>query len=302
MLIERFRMIRSMTGFGRGVFADESRTITVEIRSVNHRYSDITVKMPRRYQFAEEAIKGVLKESISRGKVDVSVNVENKAVSDVVVAVDTALASQYYNAFRTLAESFPALKDDISISKLASMPDVLKTQSAEEDEESFTNAVCSAAREAVAAFTQMREAEGARLISDVLERNDLIESTVNGIEEYAPNVEKLYAQKMKDRINELLDGAATIPQDRVLLEAAVFADKANITEEIVRLRSHCAQLREIVAASCKPVGKKLDFLVQEMNRESNTIGSKANDINITNSVLVLKAEIEKIREQIQNIE
>ena len=175
------------------------------------------------------------------------------------------------------------------------MPDVLKTQSAEEDEDSFTAAACAATRDASDAFAAMRAAEGARLIEDVLQRNDLIEATVT-------EVEKLSAERMKERITELLDGQAAIPQDRILLEAAVFADKANITEEIVRLKSHCAQLRAIVADSSAPVGKKLDFLVQEMTRESNTIGSKANDINITNSVLVLKAEIEKIREQIQNIE
>ncbi len=295
-------MIKSMTGFGRGVFADGQRTVTVEIRSVNHRYSDITVKMPRRYQFAEDAIKGVLKESISRGKVDVSVNVENTAASDVEVSVDLGLAKQYHDALLAIAAAFPGLKDDVSVGKIASMPDVLKTQSAEEDEDSFTAAVCSATRDASDAFAAMRAAEGARLIEDVLQRNDLIEATVTEVEKYAPNVEKLYAERMKERITELLDGQATIPQDRILLEAAVFADKANITEEIVRLKSHCAQLRAIVADSSAPVGKKLDFLVQEMNRESNTIGSKANDINITNSVLVLKAEIEKIREQIQNIE
>ena len=295
-------MIKSMTGFGRGVFADEQRTVTVEIRSVNHRYSDITVKMPRRYQFAEDAIKGVLKESISRGKVDVSVNVENTAASDVEVSVDLGLAKQYHDALQAIAAAFPGLKDDVSVGKIASMPDVLKTQSAEEDEDSFTAAVCAATRDASDAFAAMRAAEGARLIEDVLQRNDLIEATVTEVEKYAPNVEKLYAERMKERITELLDGQAAIPQDRILLEAAVFADKANITEEIVRLKSHCAQLRAIVADSSAPVGKKLDFLVQEMNRESNTIGSKANDINITNSVLVLKAEIEKIREQIQNIE
>jgi uncharacterized protein (TIGR00255 family) len=291
-----------MTGFGRGVFADGQRTVTVEIRSVNHRYSDITIKMPRRYQFAEDAIKGVLKESISRGKVDVSVNVENTAASDVEVSVDLGLAKQYHDALLAIAAAFPRLKDDVSVGKIASMPDVLKTQSAEEDEDSFTAAVCAATREAADAFAAMRAAEGARLIEDVLQRNDLIEATVTEVEKYAPNVEKLYAERMKERITELLDGQAAIPQDRILLEAAVFADKANITEEIVRLKSHCAQLRAIVADSSAPVGKKLDFLVQEMNRESNTIGSKANDINITNSVLVLKAEIEKIREQIQNIE
>ncbi len=295
-------MIKSMTGFGRGVFADGQRTVTVEIRSVNHRYSDITIKMPRRYQFAEDAIKGVLKESISRGKVDVSVNVENTAASDVEVSVDLGLAKQYHDALLAIAAAFPRLKDDVSVGKIASMPDVLKTQSAEEDEDSFTAAVCAATREAADAFAAMRAAEGARLIEDVLQRNDLIEATVTEVEKYAPNVEKLYAERMKERITELLDGQAAIPQDRILLEAAVFADKANITEEIVRLKSHCAQLRAIVADSSAPVGKKLDFLVQEMNRESNTIGSKANDINITNSVLVLKAEIEKIREQIQNIE
>ena len=295
-------MISSMTGFGRGEYRDEQRTVTVEIKSVNHRYSDITVKMPRRYQFAEEAIKNVIKTKVARGKMDISVSVENAMVDDTKVTLNEALLKQYYDAMLKIKESIPDLKDDISVARLALMPDVFHTESNDEDEDAFLSAVTKAAEDAVNAFCEMRGVEGEKLAADILYRNDLIEKTVLEIEAYAPNVEKIYAQKMTERINELLENKTTIPEDRVLLEAAVFADKANITEELVRLKSHCSQLRKIMADSSAPVGKKLDFLVQEMNRESNTIGSKANDINITNNVLVLKAEIEKIREQIQNIE
>lgn len=297
-------MISSMTGFGRGEYRDEQRTVTVEIKSVNHRYSDITVKMPRRYQFAEEAIKNVVKTKVARGKMDISVSVENAIVDDIKVTLNEALLKQYYDAMMKICDVIPdfKIKDDISITRLASMPDVLHTESNDEDEDAFLSAVTKAAEDAVNAFCEMRGVEGEKLAADILYRNDLIEKTVLEIEAYAPNVEKIYAQKMAERINELLENKTTIPEDRVLLEAAVFADKANITEELVRLKSHCSQLRKIMADCNAPVGKKLDFLVQEMNRESNTIGSKANDINITNNVLVLKAEIEKIREQIQNIE
>ena len=295
-------MAKSMTGFGRGVYTDELRSVTVELRSVNHRYSDITVKMPRRYQFAEDTIKNIVKGVAPRGKIDVFVNVDNIAADDTAVELNIPLAKRYFETLQTIKEEMPQLSGEPTLAMIANFPDVVKSAAAEEDEELVLKALTEAAKEAAANLDAMRITEGAKLMEDILQRGELIEKTVCGIEVYAPEVAKNYAAKMKERILELLGDEATIPEDRIVLEAAVFADKSNITEEMVRLKSHCSQLKSIAADTSGPIGKKLDFLVQEMNRESNTIGSKANDIRITNDVLLLKAEIEKIREQIQNIE
>ena len=295
-------MAKSMTGFGRGVYEDELRSVTVELRSVNHRYSDITVKMPRRYQFAEDAIKAIVKGVAPRGKIDVFVNVDNIAADDTAVEWNPALAKRYYETLQALKQEIPELAGEPTLAMVANFPDVVKTAAAEEDEELVLKALSEAAKEAAEALDAMRVTEGAKLMEDILQRGRLIEETVSGIEAYAPEVAKNYTAKLQERIRELLGDDAVIPEDRILLEAAVFADKSNITEEMVRLKSHCSQLRSIAADSSGPIGKKLDFLVQEMNRESNTIGSKAYDIHITNDVLLLKAEIEKIREQVQNIE
>ena len=295
-------MAKSMTGFGIGVYEDELRSVTVELRSVNHRYSDITVKMPRRYQFAEDAIKAIVKGVAPRGKIDVFINVDNIAADDTAVELNPALAKRYYETLQTLRQEIPELAGEPTLAMIANFPDVVKTGAAEEDEELLLKALSEATKEAAANLDAMRVTEGAKLMEDILQRGRLIEETVCGIEVYAPEVAKNYTAKLKERIQELLGGDVAIPEDRILLEAAVFADKSNITEEMVRLKSHCSQLRAIAADTSGPIGKKLDFLVQEMNRESNTIGSKANDIHITNDVLLLKAEIEKIREQVQNIE
>lgn len=295
-------MAKSMTGFGRGVYTDELRSVTVELRSVNHRYSDITVKMSRRYQFAEDALKTIVKETAPRGKIDVFVNVENITGDDTAVELNVPLAKRYVETLQTLKTEIPQLSGDPTLAMVASFQDVVKPAPAEEDEELVLKALTSAAREAAANLDAMRRIEGEKLMEDILQRGRFIEQTVQGIEEYAPQVAQNYTLKMKERIRELLGEDAVIPEDRILLEAAVFADKSNITEEMVRLKSHCGQLRGIAADTTGPIGKKLDFLIQEMNRESNTIGSKANDIRITKEVLVLKAEIEKIREQVQNIE
>ena len=295
-------MAKSMTGFGRGVYTDELRSVTVELRSVNHRYSDITVKMPRRYQFAEDTIKNIVKGVAPRGKIDVFVNVDNIAADDTAVELNIPLAKRYFETLQTIKAELPQLSGEPTLAMVANFPDVVKSAAAEEDEELVLKALTEAAKEAAANLDAMRITEGAKLMEDILQRGELIEKTVCGIEVYAPEVAKNYAAKMKERIQELLGDEATIPEDRIVLEAAVFADKSNITEEMVRLKSHCSQLKSIAADTSGPIGKKLDFLVQEMNRESNTIGSKANDIRITNDVLLLKAEIEKIREQVQNIE
>ena len=297
-------MIRSMTGYGRGEYQDDVKNITVEIKAVNHRYCDIYVKMPRRYSFAEEKIKAVVKNGLSRGKIEVGVTVDNFGTSDTDIRLDAALAKRYYEVLNELSNTLElgSAEDQISLGLVAKMPDVIKGVAAEEDEEAMLAALLNATNKAVASITEMRETEGQKLVADIAMRADLIADIRSRIEERAPQLEKEYAAKFKTRIEELLDGAAEVPADRIALEAAIFADKANITEELVRLDSHINQLREFLKGGDESIGKKIDFLIQEMNREANTIGSKSNDTEITSMMLELKAEIEKIREQVQNIE
>ena len=294
-------MIKSMTGFGRSEYSDGKRNIICEIRSVNHRYSDITVKMPRRYSFAEDKIKQTVKEKLVRGKVDVSINVENLTENDVVIKLNQLAAGQYYENLKELKEQF-GLSGEIDLSLMAGMPDVLKAVPDVEDEDELTKAILVPVAEASANLEKMRAIEGARLADDLIKKGENIKVILDQIEERSPLVVKDYMEKLRARIAELLDGAAEIPEDRILTEAAIFADKCAIDEEITRLNSHLLQLKSILTGSESTVGKKLDFLVQEMNREANTIGSKANDITITNHMLNIKSEIEKIREQVQNIE
>lgn len=294
-------MIKSMTGFGRGELSDGKRSITVEIKSVNHRYGDINVKMPRRYSFAEEAIKRTVKKYISRGKVDVFISVENLTEDDVTVRLNTMVAKQYVENLNELRSHFD-LYGDITLQFLATLPDVMKAVPDVEDEEEIKKAILVPVKQAAENLDSMRRVEGEKLAEDLLMRGELIRKYVTEIEGRAPKVAEIYTEKMRERIKELIGNNVVIPEDRVLLEAAIFADKSNITEELVRLNSHMIQLRDIIEKSQHPTGKKLDFLVQEMNREANTIGSKANDIEITNLMLEIKAEIEKIREQVQNIE
>lgn len=294
-------MIKSMTGFGRGEYNDGKRNIIVEIKSVNHRYSDISVKMPRRYSFVEDKVKNTVKEKIKRGKVDVSIMVENLTENDVHINLNTMLAQQYYDNLKSLQETFE-VSGEITLSMLAGMPDVLKAIPDVDDEEEMTKCILQPVREAAANLEAMRGVEGEKLAADLLMRGGLIKDLVDQIEERAELVPKAYTEKLRERIKELLAGSVTVPEDRILVEAAIFADKCNITEELTRLKSHMDQMGSIIENSTQPDGKKLDFLVQEMNREANTIGSKANDIQITALMLQIKAEIEKIREQVQNIE
>lgn len=294
-------MIKSMTGFGRGTYSDGRRNVIVEIRAVNHRYCDITVKMPRRYAFAEEKIKGVVRERLSRGKIDVSVVVENTEDCDVDVSLNAGLARAYYESLEALQATLP-VAGDITLPLLASFPDVLRTVPAAGDEEELTQAVLRPTMQAVEALEAMRVAEGEKLAADLLRKADRLEAILEEIRARAPQVRAGYAEKLRERIRELLGDSVDIPQDRILVEAAIFADKCAIDEEITRLASHIGQFRTILADGSHPEGKKLDFLVQEMNREANTIGSKANDLTLTGCVLEMKSEIEKIREQVQNVE
>ena len=297
-------MIRSMTGFGRGEYSDEISKVTVEIRSVNHRYLDIFVKMPRRYSFAEDTIKSAIKERVHRGKVEVSVSVDNIGKSDSDVRLDKELAARYYNVLSELRDRFDFGEESrVSLSLIAKMPDVIVTTPAAEDEEAMAKRLLGATSKALDDFCSMREAEGEKLAADLSARADTIQEIRDHIDKRAPEIEKEYAAKFKARVEEILGGVYEVPEERIALEAAIFADKANITEELVRLGSHISQLRKFLQSDGREaIGKKIDFLIQEMNREANTIGSKSNDREITSSMLELKAEIEKVREQVQNIE
>ena len=293
-----------MTGFGRGEYSDEISKVTVEIRSVNHRYLDIFVKMPRRYSFAEDTIKSAIKERVHRGKVEVSVSVDNIGKSDSDVRLDKELAARYYNVLSELRDSFDFGEESrVSLSLIAKMPDVIVTTPAAEDEEAMAKRLLGATSKALDDFCSMREAEGEKLAADLSARADTIQEIRDHIDKRAPEIEKEYAAKFKARVEEILGGVYEVPEERIALEAAIFADKANITEELVRLGSHISQLRKFLQSDGREaIGKKIDFLIQEMNREANTIGSKSNDREITSSMLELKAEIEKVREQVQNIE
>ena len=294
-------MIKSMTGFGLSEYSDGKRNITVEIKSVNHRYSDISIKMPRRYGFAEDKVKNIVKSRLRRGKIDVSIMVENITENDINIKLNEPIARQYYENLKTLQSTFE-LCGDISLRLLATMPDVMKAIPDVDDEEEITGAILIPVEEAAANLENMRTIEGEKLAEDLLIKGENIKTLLDKIAERAPLVVVDYTAKLRERIAELLAGSAVVPEDRILTEAAIFADKCAIDEEITRLNSHLLQLKKIIGSDNEAEGKKLDFLVQEMNREANTIGSKANDITITNYMLEIKSEIEKIREQVQNIE
>lgn len=293
-------MIKSMTGFGKGEFIDENRSVTVEMKAVNHRYCDIHIKMPRRYSFAEEKVKSLVKSHIKRGKIEVSIMVENTKDADVDIKLNTSIARQYMENLQELSKELN-LDNNITLEYISSLPDVLKAIPDVEDEEEVTKVILNAVEKAVENFDDMRQIEGAKLAEDLLMRGETIRGYVDAIEKKAPLLQQIYADRLKERIGELLGGNVEVPEDRILLEAAILADKSNITEELVRLDSHMIQLKNIINSE-KSEGKKLDFLVQEMNRETNTIGSKANDLEITSIMLEIKSEVEKIREQVQNIE
>lgn len=294
-------MIKSMTGFGRGEYTDGKRNIIVEIRAVNHRYSDITIKMPRRYSFAEDRIKNTVKDIARRGKIEISVIVENITEDDTSIKLNTMVARQYYENLQQLKKEFD-LTGEVTLQLLSSLPDVMKAIPDVEDEEELCKCLEASTRMATQKLDEMRIAEGTKLAEDLISRGEVLRTLVAKIEKRSPEAVAAYVEKLKTRIKDLIGNNASVPEDRILLEAAVFADKCSITEELVRLDSHIIQLNSIIAKSNQPDGKKLDFLIQEMNREANTIGSKANDIEITTIMLEIKSEIEKIREQVQNIE
>lgn len=292
-------MVKSMTGYGRARQERNGRNITVEVRSVNNRYLDCTVKMPRAYIFAEDAMKALVQMYISRGKVDVFVTVDAVTADQTVVQVNEPLARSYYQALSRLREMF-SLEDELSASTLARFPDVLAVTKAEEDLEMISADICAVLEEALTAHRQMRSVEGEKLFSDIAGRADTIESVVAKVEERSPQTVSEYRARLEAKMREVLQ-STTIDESRILTEAAIFADKIAVDEETVRLRSHLSQLRTMLSGD-EPVGRKLDFLIQEVNRECNTIGSKCNDLTIARDVVNMKAEVEKIREQVQNIE
>lgn len=292
-------MIKSMTGFGRGESQGEGKEFLVEIKTVNHRYSDIFVKMPRSMSFLEDKIRDKVSKSVSRGKIDVYVSYEDFGDDSKNVQVDVALAKAYIKALEDMRDKF-GLKDDLTVSLMTRLPDVMKVEKAEEDEGKLWELLSAALENALNSLIAMREIEGQELKNNLLERAAYIENILRDITARAPEVVKEYKLKLETRIKDLMEQQA-VDELRLATEVAIFADRCSVDEEIVRLGSHLGQLREALSLE-QPVGRKLDFLVQEMNREINTIGSKANDLAITRNVVEIKSEIEKIREQIQNIE
>ena len=292
-------MVKSMTGYGRARQTLHGRDITVEVRSVNNRYLDCTVKVPRTYIFAEDAVKSRVQKAVSRGKVDVFITIDATGADETVVAVNEPLARGYYEALTKIRDMF-SLEGELTAAVLAKFPDVLTVTKAEEDLESVAGDICAVLDEALEAYNAMRAVEGVKLCEDIAGRVSTIETVVGKVEERSPQTVAAYREKLTARMQEVLQ-STTIDESRILTEAAIFADKIAVDEETVRLRSHIAQLRTMLKSD-QPVGRKLDFLIQEVNRECNTIGSKCNDLTIAQDVVNMKAEVEKIREQVQNIE
>lgn len=292
-------MVKSMTGFGRACKEVDGYVITVELKSVNHRYFDFSSRCPRQYGFIDDKIKSFVNSKVARGKIDCYVGIEALNTESADVVVNNTLASAYVKALKEISTNYD-LKEDFGASTVARFPDVLIVKKADEDEDKIWQLVKTVAEEAIDKFTQMRCVEGRKMYDDVYSRSQFILDTVSFIEERSPQTVKEYNDKLFERVHELL-GDVTLDESRILQEVAIYADKVAVAEETVRLRSHIAQLREFISSD-EPVGRKLDFLVQEINRETNTIGSKCNDVEIAKKVVEVKAEIEKIREQIQNIE
>lgn len=292
-------MIRSMTGYGRAVKTLNGREITVELRSVNNRFLDCNVKIPRAYSYAEDAVKQAVKEQVARGKVDVFVTVSANAEDAVKISLNRPIVEGYLTALRTLAADY-GLRDDLSAMSVGRMTDVFLLEKPEQDEKQNTADLVSVVQEALAAYNAMRQTEGAALAADLRSHAAAILSYVERVEQRSPVTVAEYRARLEAKLREVLE-SKSIDESRIITEAAIFADRIAVDEETVRLRSHLAQLDSLLTAG-SPVGRKLDFLLQEMNREANTIGSKGNDLEQARNVVEIKAELEKIREQIQNIE
>ncbi len=291
----------SMTGYGKGVASENGATLTVEIKSVNHRFLDYGLKLPRNFLFIEDEVKKRISEQLSRGHVDVFLTYEKPDGQSVEYVVDTELAESYALAAKTLAKTLKGVKNDFTITDVLRNPDVVKkVQKQDDDEELRKTLTLSALSDALLSLKVMRKKEGEALKLDILSKLAAIEKSLAKIKELAPSVAKEYAAQLKARIAEVLDGAQ-VDEARLATEIALYADHCCIDEEITRLSTHIEHMKALMEAD-EPVGRKMDFLVQEFNREANTIGSKANNINITKEVLAIKNEIEKMREQAANIE
>ena len=292
-------VIKSMTGYGRAQKILNGRDILVEIRSVNHRYYEYSSRVPRAFNYVDEKLKALLKQGISRGKVEVNVTINNIEGRDTEIALNKGAAEGYVNALRSVSAEL-GLEDDLTLSKLIKLPDIFNIQKTPDNEEEIWNDVSEVASEALERFVAMRMTEGERLRGDILEKSDNILNMVAKVEEFCPKTVENYRRRLYQKLKEVLEDK-NIDEQRIVTEAAVFSEKVAVDEETVRLRSHIAQLKSMLSSE-ETVGRKLDFIVQEMNREINTIGSKAQDLDVTKIVVDVKAEIEKIREQIQNIE
>lgn len=294
-------MIKSMTGYGRAQDTVGSYNVTVELKSVNHRYFEFSSRVPRSYGFIEDKLKNLIGSLVSRGKIECYVSIENIGETESEVILNEKLAKEYLKAYNSLEEEFDlSVKDSFIFNALAKNSDLFTVRKKSVDEDEVWESVSAVAKTAVEKFITMREAEGEKLRDDVLSRADFILSKVAFIEQRSPETVKEYNTKLLERLNEFLSDIH-IDEQRIATECAIFADKVAVAEETVRLRSHIDQLSEFMKCD-EPIGRKIDFLVQEMNREANTIGSKAQDVEIARCVIDIKAEIEKIREQIQNIE
>ena len=292
-------MILSMTGFGRGTAVRNGREITVELRSVNSRYFEYSSRMPRTCSYMDSHLKKQLNEQITRGKVELSLTVQNVDAADTVVTVNRELARSYQQALRDLSEEL-CIKNDTSASLIARFPDVLATRHADVDEEQLWEDVSAVTAQALETFVQMRAAEGAKMKADVESRLCFLEECVGRVETLSAGRVEAYTNRLYEKLKVILEDR-NIDDARVLTEAAIFGDKTAVDEETVRLRSHLSQMNTMLASG-GPIGRKLDFLLQEMNREANTIGSKCSDVRLARVVVEIKAELEKIREQTQNIE
>ena len=292
-------MIKSMTGYGRAVQTANGREFTVEVRSVNNRYLDCNVKLPRMVSFAEDAVKQAVKNAISRGKVDVYITIKSEAETDTKITLNAAVVEGYLGAMRQMVDSY-GVRDDISVSTLSRLPEVFTVEKPEVDEEQLKNDLLQAVSAALESYNAFREAEGAALDADLRSRGNTILELVAQVEAGNGQTVIDYRTKLYNKLKEVLANTS-IDESRILTEAAIFADKVAVDEETVRLRSHLEQMNNMLTAG-GAMGRKLDFLLQEMNREANTIGSKCTDVRLARIVVDIKAELEKIREQTQNIE
>lgn len=293
-------MAKSMTGFGMGEYKDDKYNISVECKTINHKYLDVNPRLPRKVSFLEDRLRQLVKDYISRGRVDMFIKFDTVSSSGAKLVYDEDLAKQYFEILKRIKDGFD-LKQEINPVEISKFPEIVSVTEAEDDEEILWNALREASEKALMSFSNMRKEEGTKLEKDIIERSNLLEKYIDDVERFSDTVVEDYRSRLNQRIGEILENPALVDEARLAQEVAIYADKSSITEEIVRFRSHINQLRNTIVND-DSIGRKLDFLIQEMNREVNTIGSKSSAIDITNLVIQIKAELEKIREQVQNIE